>query len=222
MARVLLVEDDKDLAGIIVEFIKAENHIILAVYDGEQGAKVLADDTFDLIILDWNLPVRTGVELCQDYRKGGGACPILMMTGKSEINDKELGLDSGADDYLTKPFDLRELGARVRALLRRRAVSNKSELISAGNLKVDPARHKVFLDGDEVKLLPKEFALLEFFMKNPDHVFSSEALMSHVWKSEKDASDQVVRQCLMRLRKKIDRNGDLIKTVHGVGYKWEP
>lgn len=222
MARVLLVEDDKDLAQVIDQMMQAEQHLLKMVHDGNVGSKIIAEDSFDLLVLDWNLPGKTGVELCQEYRRSGGKCPVLMMTGKSEVDDKELGLDSGADDYLTKPFELRELAARVRALLRRRAVSNKSEMITSANVSIDPVRYKVFVNGDEVKLLPKEFALLEFFMKNQSHVFSSEALMSNVWKSEKDANDQVVRQCLMRLRKKIDKDGELIKTVHGVGYKWEP
>lgn len=222
MARVLLVEDDKDLAQVIDELMRSENHILKTVHDGDEGSKVIAEDSFDLMILDWNLPGKTGLELCAEFRKAGGKTPVLMMTGKGEVNDKELGLDSGADDYVTKPFEMRELAARVRALLRRRVIETKSTVISSGNISIDPTRHKAYLGGEEVKLLPKEFALLEFFMRNPSHVFSSEALMNQVWKSEADASDQVVRQCLMRLRKKIDRDGDVIKTVHGVGYKWEP
>ncbi|MBX9568290.1 MAG: response regulator transcription factor [Candidatus Obscuribacterales bacterium] len=222
MARVLLVEDDKDLAQVIDELMKSENHILKTVHDGDEGSKVIAEDSFDLMILDWNLPGKTGLELCAEFRKAGGKTPVLMMTGKGEVNDKELGLDTGADDYVTKPFEMRELAARVRALLRRRVIESKSTVISSGNVSIDPTRHKAFVGGEEVKLLPKEFALLEFFMRHPSHVFSSEALMNQVWKSEADASDQVVRQCLMRLRKKVDRDGDLIKTVHGVGYKWEP
>lgn len=222
MARVLLVEDDKDLAQIIGELMRSENHILKTVHDGDEGSKAITEDSFDLMILDWNLPGKTGLELCAEFRKSGGKTPVLMMTGKGEVNDKELGLDSGADDYVTKPFEMRELAARVRALLRRRVIETKSSVITSANVSIDPTRHKAYVGGEEVKLLPKEFALLEFFMRNPAHVFSSEALMNQVWKSEADASDQVVRQCLMRLRKKIDRDGELIKTVHGVGYKWEP
>lgn len=222
MARVLLVEDDKDLAQVIDELMKSENHILKTVHDGLEGSKCIAEDSFDLMILDWNLPGKTGIELCAEFRKNGGKTPVLMMTGKGDVNDKELGLDSGADDYVTKPFEMRELAARVRALLRRRVIETKSSVISSGNISIDPSRHKAYVGGEEVKLLPKEFALLEFFMRNPLHVFSSEQLMNQVWKSEADASDQVVRQCLMRLRKKVDRDGNVIKTVHGVGYKCEP
>lgn len=222
MARVLLVEDDKDLAQFIEDLMNSENHVLKTVHDGNEASSCINTDEFDLFIFDWNLPGKTGLDLCQEYRAAGGKTPVLMMTGKGEIDDKLTGLDSGADDYLTKPFEMRELAARVRALLRRRVIETKSEVISSANVAIDPARHKVFLDGEEIRLLPMEFDLLQFFMQNPSHVFSSEALIKELWKDSSESSDQVVRQCLMRLRKKIDRDGKLIKTVHGVGYKWEP
>ena len=163
-----------------------------------------------------------GVEICKHFRETGGKTPILLLTAKSQITDKETGLDAGADDYLTKPFHLKELSARVRALLRRQIQSGNSTL-KAGNVVVDTLSHKVTVGGNEVHLVPKEYSLLEFFLRHPNQVFSAEALIDRVWTSDTLASAETIRTYIKLLRKKLgnDEKAGLIKTVHGVGYKLE-
>ena len=177
--------------------------------------------TYDAIVLDWGLPDGTGLDLISTYRTGGGAAPILMLTGRSQTSDKEEGLDGGADDYLTKPFQLRELTARLRALMRRPSVL-VNEVLRGGNLELDVLKHELWKDGEPVKLFPQEFALLETLMRKPGVVHTTESLINHVWKSEAGASGETVRTSVLRLRRKIDTTGEpsWIENVHGVGYKF--
>jgi len=169
MAKILVVEDDEDLQNLMKGLLTAERHSVEAVNNGIDAVQMLKMHKYDLIVLDWMLPGLTGTEVCAEYRAKGGALPILMLTAKSTIEEKEIGLDAGADDYLTKPFDARELLARIRALLRRpQAVSAKE--MQVGNLALDPRSAKVFKDGAEIKLLPKEFSLLELFMRYPNQI----------------------------------------------------
>jgi two-component system, OmpR family, response regulator len=177
---------------------------------------------YDVIVLDWDLPGATGVEICTSFRAKGGNTPIIMLTGKSTLRDKEEGLDSGADDYLTKPFHIKELSARIRALLRR-PLSVTGNTLKVGDITLCPISYKVTKAEQEVQLLPREFALLEFLMRHPGQVFGAEALLDRVWNSDSEASPDALRTCMKRLRKKIESpEGDsIIKTVHGVGYKLE-
>lgn len=165
----------------------------------------------------------SGVELVQKFRASGGKTPILMLTGRNSVPEKTEGLDAGADDYLTKPFDLNELSARLRALLRR-PPEVAATVLKAGDLVLDPTSHEVLLCDKPVSLLPLEFSLLEFFMRHPNHVFSHNALVERVWKSESNATAEAVRTCVMALRKKITEKGkqSMIRTVHGTGYKFAP
>jgi two-component system OmpR family response regulator len=174
---------------------------------------------YDLVILDWMLPGRSGTEICRDYRARGGSAPILMLTAKAEVDDRAEGLDSGADDYLTKPFHPKEFSARVRALLRR-PQSVMAKTLKAADIELDPSQIKVFKAGQQIHLLPKEFALLELFLRYPTQVFSAEALLDRVWNTDSSASLDTVRTYIKTLRKKIDNNpkDSLIRTVHGVGY----
>ncbi|PZM85928.1 MAG: DNA-binding response regulator [Candidatus Melainabacteria bacterium] len=219
MAKIVVVEDDKDLVNLIKGILSVERHTIDSVHDGHQALAIIQMHPYDLVILDWMLPGRTGTEICKDYRARGGAAPILMLTAKSTIDDRAEGLDSGADDYLTKPFHPKEFTARVRALLRRpQAVMAKT--MKAADIELDPSQIKVFKANKEIHLLPKEFALLELFLRYPTQVFSAEALLDRVWNTDSSASLDTVRTYIKTLRKKIDTDpkDSLIRTVHGVGY----
>jgi len=219
MAKIVVVEDDKDLVTLIKGILSIERHTIDSAHDGHEALAIIQMHPYDLVILDWMLPGRTGTEICRDYRARGGSAPILMLTAKAEVDDRAEGLDSGADDYLTKPFHPKEFSARVRALLRRpQAVMAKT--LKAADIELDPGQIKVFKASHEIHLLPKEFALLELFLRYPTQVFSAEALLDRVWNTDSSASLDTVRTYIKTLRKKIDTNpkDSLIRTVHGVGY----
>ncbi len=222
MAKILLVEDEPDLSELIREWLKADKHVVEVVSSGEDAIDRLKFYKYDVVILDWILTGKSGLQVCQEYRATGGTTPILFLTAKKMIDEKEAGLDAGSDDYLTKPFEMKELSARLRALLRRPQVFSGSNL-KVGGLDLDTSTRKVFYHGEELSLLPKEFALLEFLMKHQNKVFSSEALIERVWNSESDASPEVIRTYIKRLRKRLDIEGkpSLLQTVHGVGYKLE-
>ncbi len=223
MAKILLVEDDPQLVKKIKDWLVHEKYVVEAVQDGDQALGLLETYEYDIVVLDWQLPGMEGIDVLRKYRAGGGKCPIIMLTGKSEIEEKETGFDSGADDYLTKPFAPKELSARIRALLRRPAeyVGNK---LTAGNLVLETDTRRLYKDGKEVELLAMEMALLEFFMKHPNQVFSHDAILDRVWKSDSFTSTEVVRTYVKTLRRKIDVEGkeSKIRTVFGVGYRFEP
>ncbi len=222
MAKVLLVEDDLDLATTVVDALRDERYIVESAANGLDGANLLKLEEFDVIILDWDLPGKSGVEILKEFRATGKTTPIIMLTGKSTIGNKAEGLETGADDYLTKPFDLRELKARLRALLRRAsgAIGNQ---ICVGDLVLDPAKYKITKAGNDLHLAPKDFALLEFFMRNPDQVFSVPTIMSRVWSYDSDASSEGLRSSIRRIRKVIDTADDpadsMIENVARIGYR---
>lgn len=205
---------------MVSEWLLGEHHSVECSFDGADAMEKLEFYDFDLIILDLHLPSMGGIKILKAFRASGKQTPVLILTGQDKIEDKELGLDSGADDYLTKPFHMKELSARVRAVLRRPG-NYVGDKLSSGALELDPGNHCVKVDGNEVSLLPKEFALLEFLMRHPDQVFSADALLNRVWASASDSSIDALTTCVKRLRKKIDKDGQpsYIKTVHGVGYK---
>ncbi len=223
MAKVLVVEDDRQLSELVVDWLHGEGHVAEPVYKGSHGLERLQYYKYDVVILDWELPEMSGIEVCREYRNGGGATPILMLTGKREIEEKETGLDSGADDYLTKPFHIKELAARLRALLRRPAAVNQN-VLRAGDITLRLGSRQAFRGEEELNLQPKELALLEFLMRHPNQPFSSEAILDRVWPSESDAAPDTVRIQIMRLRKKIDVEGkdSMIRTAHRVGYMLVP
>lgn len=222
MAKVLIAEDDRDLCNMVVEWLQFEHYTVEAVNDGRSAMEKLQFYQYDIVVLDWEMPQMSGVEVCKKFRSEGGTSPIIMLTGKKLIVEKEEGLDSGADDYLTKPFHMKELSARMRALLRRPSALT-SNVLKCRDLSLDPGSFRVTKGGADVQLLPREFALLEFLLRHPGQVFSAEALLDRVWKSDSDASPDALRTCLKRLRKKIDdpEAESVIRTVHGVGYKLE-
>lgn len=223
MAKVLVIEDEVDFSELIGSWLKNEHYTVETVANGEDGLDRLKFYKYDVIILDWVLPGISGVEVCRAYRSSGGITPILMLTSKKHVDEKEAGLDAGADDYLTKPFELKELSARVRALLRRPSAFSGS-VLKVGNLELEPNSFRVTRNGEEISLLPKEFALLEFLMRHPNQVFSAEAILDRVWASESEASPETIRTYIKRLRKKLDVEGkpSMLATVHGVGYKLDP
>lgn len=220
MAKILLVEDDKDLCAMIEDALVSQQHTVEMVHTGMDARDRLLTFNYDAVILDWNLPGLTGVSVLKELRERGNATPVIMLTGKSASEEKEIGLDTGADDYLTKPFSMRELQARIRALLRR-PQGFTGTVLTAGDLTLDPVLRKVSRNGTELKLLPKEIALLEFFMRHKGQLFTAEAVLNRVWSSESEASPDSFRTCLKRLRQKIDQDGNesIIEYVHGLGYR---
>lgn len=222
MAKILLVEDDALIGESVVDGLQASGHAVEWVKDGNEGADRLRLYHYDVAILDWNLPMRTGVEVCREHRDRGGTVPIIMLTARNQESEKITGLDSGADDYLTKPFSLPELVARIRALLRRQPTSFKDSL-QLGDLTLDPGSSKAVRAGKEIDLLPKEMLVLEFLMRHPNQVFGTQDLLNYVWKSESDSSEDAVRQCIARLRKKLEIEGlpSPIVTIKGLGYRIE-
>ncbi len=222
MAKVLVVEDDTDTGATIKDLLVLESHIVEVVADGAEAASRLKQYDYDLIVLDWELPDTTGVEVLREYRLQRGKTPVLMLTGRSDFADKETGLDTGADDYLTKPFHPREFGARVRALLRRPA-SVETESLELAGINVDTRTRMVKLEGKELDLRPKEYALLEFLMRHPNETFSPETLLKRIWSSESEATESTVYSFMSLLRKKLNEEGspEVIKTVYGRGYRFE-
>lgn len=206
----------------IIDGLGLERHTVEHADSGSDAVDLLKVADYDVIVLDWNLPGLTGIEVLKKYRSQGGKAPVLMLTGKGEIRDKEEGFDTGADDYLTKPFDIRELVARIRALLRRRSVEPSSTL-TVRDVELDPVKHRVKKAGKEVHLLPRDFSLLEFFMRHPDDVFSAETLLARVWQFDSEASPEGLRASIRRIRKAIDGGEDLsqsiIENISRVGYR---
>lgn len=222
MAKILLVEDDVDLGDRIVQWLKHEHHTVDLIADGQQASDYLAQLKYDLIVLDWGLPNRNGVDVLKEFRNSGGVTPVLLLTGKGKISEKEEGLDAGADDYLTKPFDIKELSARIRALLRRVPQFTTNSIV-VGPVELNVGGHTISVNGKEVQFAPREFAMLEFFMKHVGQVVSTETLLERVWSSESTASSETIYTCVRAVRKKLKEAGadNFIRTVHGIGYKVE-
>jgi two-component system, OmpR family, response regulator len=221
MAKLLLVEDDRNLCADIKQWLEAENYVIEVANDGQSAAQLLKVYQYDLLILDWELPgAEQGIDVLRIYRQQKGQAPVIMLTGRAKIENKQEGFDSGADDYLTKPFELRELSVRLRSLLRRPPQLSEN-VLRIGALTVDPQTKTVTFSGNEIPLLPKEFALLEFLARHPNESFNSNALLNSVWTSQSEASVNTVKSFVYTLRKKLAAAGvpDLIVTSAGYGYK---
>jgi two-component system response regulator PhoP len=219
LAKVLVVEDSPEVADTVSDWLSLDGHVVDCVTDGQEAQFRLKNYQYDVKVLDWDLPKISGLDLCKGFRSSGGSTPVLMLTGKSDWQDKTCGLDSGADDYLTKPFHPEELGSRIRALLRRPA-QVLSPRLKARYLELDVQSRKVYKQGKEINLVPKQFGLLEFFMRHPNEIFSQEALVARIWSDESEMSPETLRVHLTHLRKAIDEEGQpsIIRTVHRVGY----
>jgi heavy metal response regulator len=221
--RILVVEDEKKVAGFIRRGLEEEGYAVDVAADGTEGLAMALDGVHDLILLDVHLPGMNGFSLLKELRGRGLTTPVLLLTVRATIEDKVLGLDSGADDYLTKPFAFQELLARVRALLRRGG-EEKSALLKVGDLTLDPARRSVHRRGEAIELTAKEFALLEYFMRNRDRVLTRTMIAEHVWNYDFDSMTNVIDVYVNYLRKKIEKggHGKLIHTVRGTGYVMKP
>ena len=222
MAKILVVDDDQEMIQMVTTWLEVEHYTVESCCDGEEGLHRLKLLSYDAIILDINMPGMDGLEVCRRFRQSGGNTPILMLTGRSRIAEKETGLDSGADDYLVKPFDMRELLARLRALLRRPRAF-QSDLLTIGDISLDTRNFEVSRGGKKVRLLPIDFALLELLMRHPEEIFSNEALLDRVWHSDKDATENALRCSVRRLRQVLDDDGtkstSRIETIPKIGYR---
>lgn len=217
--RILVVEDEKKLASFIKKGLEEEGYAVDVASDGAEGFAMALDRVHDLILLDILLPKMDGLHLLQELRKEKVTTPVLLLTVQATIEDKVLGLDSGADDYLTKPFSFQELVARVRALLRRRTEAEPA-VLQVADLTLDPARRIVSRGGEQIDLTPREFTLLHYFMRNPGRVLTRTMIAEHVWNYDFDTMTNTIDVYVNYLRKKIDagRESKLIHTVRGVGY----
>ncbi len=214
--NILLIEDQPKLAANIQAFLEAETYSVTTAGDGPSGLEHALTGNFDLIILDINLPGMDGFSVCEELRRAGKQVSILMLTARDSRKDVVHGLDLGADDYLTKPFDLTELLARIRALLRRSA-SSRSTVITVGDVTIDTNAREVRKDGERIDLSPKEYALLEFLARNRGDVQDRPTLLEHVWGDRDDLMfSQTVDVHIAYLRRKLGK--DIVSTVPGKGY----
>ncbi|MEJ2710611.1 MAG: response regulator transcription factor [Anaerolineales bacterium] len=218
--RILLVEDNRRLSDSLLQSLVEDGYAVDPAYDGLEGEEMAQVYPYDAIILDIMLPKKNGLEVCRELRNQRVNVPILMLTARDTVEDRVSGLDSGADDYLVKPFAMEELRARLRALLRRRS-DDKSGLLKVGDLMLDPATHAVERAGQAVELTAKEFSLLEYLMRNANRVVTRSMVENHIWSYDFQASSNVVDVYVRRLRRKLDDPFDekLIETVRGVGYR---
>ena len=218
--RILIIEDERRLNNIIKKGLIEAGFAVDQVFDGEEGQYLAESESYDLIILDIMLPKINGVDLCRELREKNITTPVLMLTAKSSTEDKVAGLDSGADDYLTKPFSFIELRSRIQALIRR-SHQETAPILKAEDLELDPLKHLVKRGQKSVKLTPKEFAILELLLRRQDEVVSRTMLIEHVWDYNFDGLSNVVDVFVGSLRKKINSGAKikLIQTLHGVGYK---
>jgi DNA-binding response OmpR family regulator len=219
MAKLLLADDDVALCDNLSGLLSREGHSVDVANDGEDTLEFLRLYQYDALILDWDMPECSGLRVCQIHRTNNGTTPILMLTGKAAVDAKVEALDAGADDYLTKPFDVKELHARLRALLRRPQALQAQKLI-ARHVEIDLVTGKVFSEGKEVHCQPLEFALLEFFLRNTGRVFTAEQILNRVWDAETSVSTEALYTCMRRIRRKFDKDCDepLIRNIHGRGY----
>jgi DNA-binding response OmpR family regulator len=217
--KILVVEDEKKIASFIKRGLEEEKFEVEVTYDGEEGLQKSLDASYSLIILDVMLPKKDGLTAVKEMRARKLLTPVLMLTAKDTVEDIVAGLNSGSDDYLTKPFAFAELLARVRALLRRSEQERGAEIRFA-DLRLDPVTHKVWRKDKEIDLTAKEYSLLEFFMRNPNQVLTRTTIAENVWDYIFDSFTNIIDVYVNYLRKKIDRDADkkLIHTVRGVGY----
>lgn len=217
--RILVIEDEKKVASFIKKGLEEEFFTVDVAYNGKDGLELASTEEYDLIILDIMIPYIDGITLTKELRKRKITTPILLLTVKDSVNDKVEGLDAGADDYLTKPFAFEELTARIRALLRRNEIL-KTNILKAGDLKLDLITHSVFRNNKEIILTQKEFAILEYLLRNKNKIVTRTKLIEHVYDYHFDTNTNVIDVYINKLRNKIDQDFEkkLIYTVRGSGY----
>ena len=222
--KILIVEDEKDIRNLIIYALEEKGYQTISADDGEKAIKMLKENKPDLVILDWMLPSVSGLEICRSIRRDINTknIPIIMLTAKITEEDKVLGLDSGADDYITKPFSTAELNSRVKAILRRIERNNNKKLKYA-DIEMDLVAHKIIRNGRKIKLGPKEFKLLKNFLEQPQRVFSRDQLLDKIWGENVYVEPRTVDVHIRRLRKAITANNEIniIRTVRDAGYSLE-
>lgn len=218
--RILLIEDNRRLSESLRATLVDDGYAVDAAYDGIEGEEMAGFTPYDVIILDVLLPKRDGIEVCRSLRNQRVSTPILMLTARDGLDDRVLGLDSGADDYLVKPFEFPELRARLRALMRRESGRKSGDLVVA-DLRLDPATHDAWRGDAALELTAKEFALLEYLMRNANRLVTREMVVSHLWDYDQMIASNVVDVHIRRLRRKVDDPYDikLIETIRGAGYR---
>jgi OmpR-family two-component system manganese-sensing response regulator len=226
--RILLVDDETELTEPLSRVLSREGYEVDVADNGKKGMGLALTKEYDLLILDWMLPEKSGIEMCRELRSQGKTTPVLFLTAKDTVDDRVMGLDAGADDYLMKPFELRELLARVRALLRRapsvREASDPSlptkERLKVGNLELDVESQLAYRQGKAIVLSEKEIQLLEYFMRNPGQLLAKEQIYQHLWQEDEQPTSNVIAALIRLLRRKIEAEGEqpLIHTIYGKGY----
>lgn len=218
--RLLIVEDEKQLCANIARYMKSEGFAADCCYDGLEAIDYIEAAEYDAIILDIMLPGLDGLSVLKRIRNNKNSTPVLLLTARSEINDRVEGLDSGADDYLTKPFALEELVARIRVMIRRNGVEQSDNILQAGPLSLDTRSKRADRNGKDIELTAKEYAILEYLMHNKGMILSREKIEEHIWSYDYEGSSNIVDVYIRALRRKVDEGFDekLIKTVRGMGY----
>lgn len=218
--RILVVEDDKKNATFIKNGLEEERYIVEMVHNGEEALELALNNHFDAILLDIMLPGKSGVEVLQELRAVNNLTPVIMLTALGGTEDKVAGLDSGADDYLPKPFMLQELVARLRAVLRRSGNEKNTKLV-CGDLILDTVSHLAIKNGVEIELTTKEYALLEYLMRNKNRILSRSNITQHVWKHSFDPESNIIDVYIKRLRNKMEMDNDkpALQSIRGVGYR---
>jgi DNA-binding response OmpR family regulator len=216
--KLLIVEDDKNLKNLLKKNFIEEGLVVDVAFDGEEGEYLAITNSYDIIILDWMLPIKNGIEILKNLRNKNILTPIIMLTAKGELKDKVTGLKNGADDYLTKPFSFEELQARIEALYRR-TLKNASNIINLKNITIDLDRKQVTMDEKIISLSQKEYELLLFLIKYKNSFVSKNMIENELWNSEKFISSNVIEVTIHNLRKKLYK--ELIKNFRGLGYKIE-
>ncbi len=222
--KILLVDDEVELTDPLTRLLEREGYDVDVADNGVAGARLALENNYDLLILDWMLPHKSGLEICQELRSHSLTTPVLFLTAKDTIDDRVLGLDAGADDYLIKPFQLRELLARVRALLRRSAnlVEQTPGRLKVADLELDSENQLAYRSGRAIELSEKEVKLLEYFMRHPGQLLTHEEIHRHLWTDREQPSSNVLAALIRLLRRKIEKKDEitLIHTVYGKGYRF--
>ncbi|QDL12632.1 DNA-binding response regulator (plasmid) [Brasilonema octagenarum UFV-E1] len=219
--RILIVEDDDRIAKPLAEYLRRQHHIVDITNDGLEGWEWSKSGLYEIILLDLMLPKLDGITLCQRLRAASSNALILMLTARDTTGDKIIGLDAGADDYLIKPFDLKELAARIRALARR-SQEIRPPILIHGEMQLNPATQQVTYAGNTLSLTPKEYMILEYFLRNPNQVLTRSAILDKLWEFDKSSGEQTIKTHITNLRNKLRAAGsseDFIESIYGIGYR---